>query len=848
MIAFCVGDAMARSYPFGSRTRNVNDLGNQYVPYHAHFWDMLHGGANGGLLLNWQSGYGSSFLPDLGAYTASPFALLVALFPRDRIDLALYVITVLKIGAAAAAMACLLLTLRPGRWWAAGLLGSSYALCGWTLMLASYNPMWLDGLIAFPLLCLVGEWARAGRRMVLSVGVVAICWFANFYTAYMATVAAALVLLARLATDRAATNRQRLIAAGRGSLSMVLGVALTAPVLMTIVKGDKLVYPLPKQDFQAVPWSDMLVRMLPGTYGFASPSNYIDTAALLLAFALPFHRAVPRRTRAVWTALAVVVAASFQWGPTHLFWYAFTTPNGSAYRETFALSGVLVIAAWFALAHGLPGWRPLACGAGVMAAVVAASVFIADDGLAGPSTYPLAGAGLVLAMGALLLFDRAQRLRRTVPAAIAVGLLIVTQVGQSAISNSWTDHKKLESFDNYAPWGQRQQWERDAIKANDAWPAYRTEPGRQQTVSNDPLEVGGQGAQYYSSLTSEVLTSTLASLGGGWTSRGRAPQSIDNPVTDVLLSVGARLHSPPDPHQRANPPQTAPPTVTHQAVPPMVTVRSAAPSGRYGPSPYRNQEMLLGSRVYTPGTIALHDSAGRPIHRRGDGFPVRNGRRGTAGSNTYRLDSACPAGNQIYFWAPNLMGTVALAGQQPVPFQGLMPSHRAAMARIGEVPASGRFTLWVHAASRGKLPANGLGCLDRSRLAAAEQRIAATAATKVAINDDGFHATLRPGTKGYAVLAAPAIKGWSCSADGRGSHAASSYLGLVAVPLGGGASSVSCSFTPPGLHEGEAAAGASLLAVIGITGYGWWRGRRRKETPGGDADVPGRQMAEAVVE
>ena len=49
--AVCAGDAVARSFPFGPHTRSVNDLGNQFVPFHAHLWDLLHGRADGGLLL-----------------------------------------------------------------------------------------------------------------------------------------------------------------------------------------------------------------------------------------------------------------------------------------------------------------------------------------------------------------------------------------------------------------------------------------------------------------------------------------------------------------------------------------------------------------------------------------------------------------------------------------------------------------------------------------------------------------------------------------------------------------------------------------------------------------------------
>src|SRR5689334_6036245 len=250
--AFCAGDVLARSYPFGPRTRAVNDLGNQYVPFHAHLWDLLHGRADGGLLVNWQSGYGSSFLPDLGTYLTSPFALLVAVFPRDEIDLAVYVITVLKVACAAAVMAWLLLALRPGRWWAAGLLGASYALCGWTVADAAYNPMWLDGLVALPLLCLAGEWALTGRRRFLGVLVVTAAWVANFYTAYMATLGAALVLLLRLWLS-GLPRRRALAVAGRAAVTAALGVGLAAPLVAVVYFGTKHASPLPERTFVPVP-------------------------------------------------------------------------------------------------------------------------------------------------------------------------------------------------------------------------------------------------------------------------------------------------------------------------------------------------------------------------------------------------------------------------------------------------------------------------------------------------------------------------------------------------------------------------------------------------------------------
>ncbi|MFJ6087518.1 YfhO family protein, partial [Streptomyces sp. NPDC092369] len=396
---FCAADAVARSYPFGSNTRSVNDLGNQYVPFHAHLWDLLHGRADGGLLINWQSGYGASFLPDLGTYLSSPFALLVAVFPRDRIDLAVYVVTVSKTAAAGAAMAWLLLTLRPGRWWAASLLGASYALCGWSVAVASYNPMWLDGLVALPLFCLVGEWTLHRRHPLLGVLVVALGWIANFYTAYMATIGAGLVLLLQLWLS-GLPLRQKFATAGRAAATVALGVGLAAPLVTVVYFGTKHAYPGRVVHFTPVPTKDLLARLLPTTYSFGTPALYVGITALVLLLALPFHRTVPRRVRGGWTVLVAAVALSLQWEPTHLVWHAFATPQGSAYRQAFVLCALMVIAAWHALSYGPPDPRALAAAVGLLAlitAIASRSAFVR------PVTWPVLGLAVVGAVGGLAL-------------------------------------------------------------------------------------------------------------------------------------------------------------------------------------------------------------------------------------------------------------------------------------------------------------------------------------------------------------------------------------------------------------------------------------------------------------
>ncbi|WP_308402828.1 YfhO family protein [Streptomyces sp. AC550_RSS872] len=835
--AFCAADVVARSYPFGPRTRSVNDLGNQYVPFHAHLWDLLHGRADGGLLVNWQSGFGSSFLPDLGTYVSSPFALLVAVFPRDGIDLAVYVITVLKLASAGAAMAWLLLVMRPGRWWAAGLLGMSYALCGWTLAYAAFNPMWLDGLIALPLLCLVGEWALRGRRPVIGALVVGLAWIANFYTAYMATLAAGLVLLLRLLLSDL-PRRQRFAAAGRAAGSTVLGLGLAAPLVTVVYFGTRHAYPGAVRQFVPSTTEDVVARLLPTAYRYGSPALFVGTTALLLALALPFHRAVPGRVRAGWTLLVLVVTLSMQWGPTHLLWHAFATPQGSAYRQAFVVCGLLVIAAWHALSYGPPGPRALTAAALLLALIIALAS--GSTGTLRAFTLPLAVLAAVAVHGGLVLLWRSkgpgrQNGRRL--AAFAAVLLVCTQFGEAAATSAVDTRLRLAHMDDYAPWGTRQQRQSEAVDRADGWPRYRTEPGREQTVGNDPLMVGGQGAQYYSSVTSDVLGRMLIALGDGYTSRGRSPQSLDNAVTDAVFSVGARVHSPPDPHQNWHPQDGSRVTVTRQDAPPLVTVRppdGRSGASRFGPSPYRNQELLLGSRVYTVPRVTVRTAAGKPPSRSDGARPgLRLGRLPQASAERKpTITGSCRAGEEVYLWAPHFQGTARLVGASAHGLTGRFRSDYpvtkiAAMQRLGTVSASGRFRIDLSPTRTSVVPDGAVGCLDTARLHSAVERLKATGATRVSVSDGTVRAELPAGSMGTAVLAAPRIAGWRCAAGDDPAVPAQSFHGLIAVPLDGSASSVTCTFHPPGLRLGAVVGVTSLTALILLAVAGAVRRRRR---------------------
>ncbi|MEK9523448.1 YfhO family protein [Streptomyces venezuelae] len=804
-VLLALATGLSRGYPFGPMTRNTVDLGQQYLPFHAYWRSLLLGETHGDAFLNWNSGFGANFLGDIGTYLSSPFDLLVVLFPADRVELALYAVTVLKISAAAAAMALLLLRLRPGPWPVAAVLGTAYALSGWTFDFGATVPMWLDGLIAFPLLCLVGEWARAGRRPVLGPLVVALAWTANFYTAYMATLGAAVVLLVRLLTsEETADARQRLAGVLRAARGVLLGIGLAAPLVAVVFLGTKVADPTPESTFAPAAWPEVLARFLPATASLASPALFIGTPALVLALTLPFNKAVAPRVRAGWSAAVLLVALSLQWEPTHLLWHAGASPNGGPYRQAFVLCGLLVVTGWFSAARGLPRPTALLAGGALLALLAGAARGSADID---PWTYPAFGTAAALTLAAALTalpHRRALAAARVLPV-LALVLLVAAQGGETVV----TGKRIVEQQREEVAWSPRiGPWHTAVAEATaraDAWPEHRTEPG-EIPGGNDALLAGGQGADYYSSLTAEATSRTLADLGFGYYAKGRHPVTLDNPVTDALFSVGTRIRSVPTEAVRRDAPPRAEVSVTTTPVPPLVTVRpERRPPTHPGDSAFARQERLLGADVYALPAV------------------TRDGRTVTA---------RCPAGSQLWFWAPEYHGGAALAGQPPVDFDGRPPAVRAAMAALGTVPASGEVRIALTPERTVRLPRRPVGCLLRDRLDSAVRGLTATGATAVRAGGHAVTAELPPGSTGTAVLAAPRISGWRCAAGDEEPRPARTYQGLVAIPLDGRATTVSCSFRPPGLTLGGAVGLTALLALL-ATGALHRRARRRAEPSDG---------------
>lgn len=830
MLAFVAGGIVRATFPFGDVSRSTNDLGNQIVPVHAYLWDVLHGHAD--LFLDWRSGFGVPALPDLVTYAGSPLSLLVGLFPRDRVDLAVFVITVVKLGLAAAAMTVFLRRLRPGRTWLAVLLGASYGICGWALDDAAYVPMWLDGLIALPVFGILGLWARERRRFVVSALLVALFWASNFYTAYMATLAGGLLLLVLLLAEPMAT-RDRLVALVRHVGATVIGIGLAAVVLLPTVWAAREAQPAPPGTFVAVGPRAFVSRLLPASEGVGeSPSLFVGTLALLLALTLPLNRRLTPRMRGVWTAFLVLLPLSLQWAPTQLAWHLFDTPQGSAYRQAFVVAGALVVAAWVSAGARWPD--RFALGSALLA-LAALAVLSAPSRFVSATSFVLLGAGAVVLVAVVTFTSRAVRRRPAATewlAAVVLGAFVLVEGSASAVV---VDQLRAPRFNAGTFWGPEHSAVHAAVQDHDDWPAVRTEPGTHLSA-NDPRLLGGQGGSYYSSLMPASTSRLLRQLGFGWWGYGRRIWSLDNPATDTVFAVGQRVHLNGDPPAGAAPDQPRPVSVTSRSVPGLVTVHGDLAPLPAEPTAFDRANALLGRTVYDVPAVEVTPVADVVVPPWPTGH--RLARTGSATAHVL-VATRCAPGTEAFFWAPSTNGWATLGSGEPVPL--LRPEDKgpgsytgAPLVDLGPVPASGRVVVAVAITRSTTLPTHPVGCLEPAALEKASQELAAHEATSVNVTGHGLTARLPGGSTGWAVVAVPATSGWSCGRDGQALRRPSSYLGLLTVPLDEAAAEptvLRCTFRPRYLPRGLGVSTASALLLGALAVSGGLVRRRQQRSP-----------------
>lgn len=349
-------------WPFGDNSVLVLDLNGQYVYYFEALRDILRG--EQGILYSFERALGGEFLGIVAYYLASPFSVLVALFPEGMITESLYTILLLKCGLSGLNMCVYLHKSHPTKPTNEVIFSVLYALTSYAVVM-QHNTMWFDCVLFFPLIMLGIESLVKYGKYKLFVLTLAVSVFSNYYIGYMVCIAVAVYFffyyLKSTEEERNPTGESRhfLKSFGRIALFSAIAVGMAAIIILPAyysLSFGKSTFSNPNYNFeQKFDFLDLVSKMLPCSYDTVRPEGlpfvYSGTLTLVLLPLFFFIKNITTRKKIAYGALALFFILSFNASTIDIAWHGFQSPNWLNYRYSFMFCFVIIVMAYKVFEH-----------------------------------------------------------------------------------------------------------------------------------------------------------------------------------------------------------------------------------------------------------------------------------------------------------------------------------------------------------------------------------------------------------------------------------------------------------------------------------------------------------------
>jgi uncharacterized membrane protein YfhO len=341
-------------WPFGTESVMIVDMHHQYGPMLSQLRDMIQNGGN--LLYTFETGIGANFISLFAYYIASPFNLLLAVFPERLLTEGILVITLLKNMLSAVFFAACVQYVFRKRDISVVFLALGYSMSMYMLAY-SWNIMWLDGVMMLPLIVLGFErMMRTGKYGVYILSL-AYTLFTNYYIGFMVCVFLVLYfLLFCFRTQREpgesgkAFLRFALGSLIGGGLAMIILIPVAFALGYTSAAGQGMPEAAGNFDIFRL-FSGLLFNASPTIRSGNLPNIYCGVLPVMLTCLLVTTKTIPLRKRLCYGGLVAILGFSFTINIFDLIWHGLHTPNDLPYRFSFLFIFALLMAAAALLPH-----------------------------------------------------------------------------------------------------------------------------------------------------------------------------------------------------------------------------------------------------------------------------------------------------------------------------------------------------------------------------------------------------------------------------------------------------------------------------------------------------------------
>lgn len=327
-------------FPFGEETFLRTDMYHQYAPFFSEFRHKLTGG--GSLLYSWDVGMGVNFSALYAYYLASPLNWLVLLCPSSLIIEFMTCMIVVKTGLAGLSFAYYLREHNHFNGFGVGFFGIFYAMSGY-MAAYSWNIMWLDCILLFPLIMLGLERLVHEKKGILYCVSLGVSILSNYYISIMICLFMVVYYFCLLILEERKSWKDYAVSALQfGGYSLLAG-ALAAVVLLPEVAALQSTasgeFHFPKTLEMYFPILDMLARHIGNVQTETGldhwPNIYCGVAVYLFFLLYLACRKIPRKEKAVYCGLLLFFFASFSVNMLNFIWHGFHYPNSLPCRQSF---------------------------------------------------------------------------------------------------------------------------------------------------------------------------------------------------------------------------------------------------------------------------------------------------------------------------------------------------------------------------------------------------------------------------------------------------------------------------------------------------------------------------------